>query len=214
MVLGCWTVSVWELPKCRWVLTSFFSLPRFLLMMGVLFCCGAGFFIRRRMYPPPLVEEPTFNVSYTRQPVNTASGQKTSIKQISLMSYICQGIEKNMFFWGEGVCILRTGGFWIGIALHWTTQSPPVMNEVLPSKWHRSAAVHNSIYETQDSWTLSSLLLWFLVSLQQCPREWKENSECSLCSVDEMIDTPNQQWYFFKFLHVRNLKKKKSFKYH
>ncbi|KAJ8374841.1 hypothetical protein SKAU_G00054210 [Synaphobranchus kaupii] len=24
-----------------------------LLMMGVLFCCGAGFFIRRRMYPPP-----------------------------------------------------------------------------------------------------------------------------------------------------------------
>ncbi|CAJ0917561.1 unnamed protein product [Ranitomeya imitator] len=26
-----------------------------------------GFFIRRRMYPPLLVEEPTFNVSYTRQ---------------------------------------------------------------------------------------------------------------------------------------------------
>ncbi|XP_048806468.1 vesicular, overexpressed in cancer, prosurvival protein 1 isoform X4 [Tympanuchus pallidicinctus] len=48
----------------------------FLLMMGVLFCCGAGFFIRRRMYPPPLVEEPTFNVSYTRQPVNTASGSQ------------------------------------------------------------------------------------------------------------------------------------------
>ncbi|XP_075684350.1 WW domain binding protein VOPP1 [Rhinoderma darwinii] len=39
----------------------------FLLMMGVLFCCGAGFFIRRRMYPPLIVEEPTFNVSYTRQ---------------------------------------------------------------------------------------------------------------------------------------------------
>ncbi|XP_051839991.1 vesicular, overexpressed in cancer, prosurvival protein 1 isoform X2 [Antechinus flavipes] len=49
-------------------------LERFLLMMGVLFCCGAGFFIRRRMYPPPLVEEPTFNVSYTRQPTNPAAG--------------------------------------------------------------------------------------------------------------------------------------------
>uniref|UniRef100_A0A8C0QKF0 WW domain binding protein VOPP1 n=1 Tax=Canis lupus familiaris TaxID=9615 RepID=A0A8C0QKF0_CANLF len=47
---------------------------RFLLMMGVLFCCGAGFFIRRRMYPPPLIEEPAFNVSYTRQPPNPAPG--------------------------------------------------------------------------------------------------------------------------------------------
>lgn len=46
----------------------------FLLMMGVLFCCGAGFFIRRRMYPPPLIEEPAFNVSYTRQPPNPAPG--------------------------------------------------------------------------------------------------------------------------------------------
>ncbi|KAM6201445.1 WW domain binding protein VOPP1 isoform 2-T2 [Rhynchocyon petersi] len=46
----------------------------FLLMMGVLFCCGAGFFIRRRMYPPPLIEEPAFNVSYTRQPPNPAAG--------------------------------------------------------------------------------------------------------------------------------------------
>lgn len=39
--------------------------------MGVLFCCGAGFFIRRRMYPSPLSEEPAFNVSFTRQPVST-----------------------------------------------------------------------------------------------------------------------------------------------
>ncbi|NP_001308175.1 WW domain binding protein VOPP1 isoform 8 [Homo sapiens] len=46
----------------------------FLLMMGVLFCCGAGFFIRRRMYPPPLIEEPAFNVSYTRQPPNPGPG--------------------------------------------------------------------------------------------------------------------------------------------
>ncbi|KAI1889015.1 hypothetical protein AGOR_G00174700 [Albula goreensis] len=42
-----------------------------LLMMGVLFCCGAGFFIRRRLYPSPLSEEPAFNVSFTRQPVTT-----------------------------------------------------------------------------------------------------------------------------------------------
>ncbi|KAK3571608.1 hypothetical protein QTP86_015345, partial [Hemibagrus guttatus] len=42
-----------------------------LLMMGVLFCCGAGFFIRRRMYPSPLSEEPAFNVSFTRHPVST-----------------------------------------------------------------------------------------------------------------------------------------------
>ncbi|XP_053570525.1 vesicular, overexpressed in cancer, prosurvival protein 1 [Bombina bombina] len=48
----------------------------FLLMMGFLFCCGAGFFIRRRMYPPMLVEEPTFNVSYTRQPVGPPAPQQ------------------------------------------------------------------------------------------------------------------------------------------
>ncbi|KAG5850928.1 vesicular, overexpressed in cancer, prosurvival protein 1-like [Anguilla anguilla] len=46
-----------------------------LLMMGVLFCCGAGFFIRRRMYPSPLSEEPAFNVSFTRQPVTTPGSQ-------------------------------------------------------------------------------------------------------------------------------------------
>lgn len=40
-------------------------------MMGVLFCCGAGFFIRRRMYPSPLRDEPAFNVSFTRHPVTT-----------------------------------------------------------------------------------------------------------------------------------------------
>ncbi|XP_035981046.1 vesicular, overexpressed in cancer, prosurvival protein 1 isoform X4 [Fundulus heteroclitus] len=42
-----------------------------LLMMGVLFCCGAGFFIRRRMYPSHLRDEPNFNVSFTRHPVTT-----------------------------------------------------------------------------------------------------------------------------------------------
>ncbi|XP_029955881.1 LOW QUALITY PROTEIN: vesicular, overexpressed in cancer, prosurvival protein 1 [Salarias fasciatus] len=46
-----------------------------LLMMGVLFCCGAGFFIRRRMYPSPLRDEPAFNVSFTPPPVTTPAGQ-------------------------------------------------------------------------------------------------------------------------------------------
>ncbi|XP_046880020.1 vesicular, overexpressed in cancer, prosurvival protein 1 [Hypomesus transpacificus] len=50
-----------------------------LLMMGVLFCCGAGFFIRRRMYPSPLSEDPAFNVSFTRQPVTTPVSQQPSM---------------------------------------------------------------------------------------------------------------------------------------
>uniref|UniRef100_A0A673C314 WW domain binding protein VOPP1 n=1 Tax=Sphaeramia orbicularis TaxID=375764 RepID=A0A673C314_9TELE len=45
-------------------------------MMGVLFCCGAGFFIRRRMYPSPLREEPAFNVSFTRHPVTSPVSQQ------------------------------------------------------------------------------------------------------------------------------------------
>ncbi|GAA6107113.1 vesicular, overexpressed in cancer, prosurvival protein 1 [Tachysurus ichikawai] len=51
-----------------------------LLMMGVLFCCGAGFFIRRRMYPSPLSEEPSFNVSFTRHPVSTPVSQQPGIQ--------------------------------------------------------------------------------------------------------------------------------------
>nr|KAF6419683.1 VOPP1 WW domain binding protein [Rousettus aegyptiacus] len=43
-------------------------------MMGVLFCCGAGFFIRRRVNPPPLTDEPAFSVSYTPQPAAPAPG--------------------------------------------------------------------------------------------------------------------------------------------
>ncbi|KAJ8777076.1 hypothetical protein J1605_014856 [Eschrichtius robustus] len=42
--------------------------------MGMLFCCGAGFLIQRCMYPLPLIEEPAFNVSYTRQPPNPTPG--------------------------------------------------------------------------------------------------------------------------------------------
>ncbi|XP_061569518.1 WW domain binding protein VOPP1 isoform X2 [Cololabis saira] len=47
-----------------------------LLMMGVLFCCGAGLFIRRRIYPSPLTEEPAFNVSFTRHPANSPVSQQ------------------------------------------------------------------------------------------------------------------------------------------
>ncbi|KAI3355525.1 hypothetical protein L3Q82_017903 [Scortum barcoo] len=52
-----------------------------LLMMGVLFCCGAGFFIRRRMYPSPLRDEPAFNVSFTRHPVTTPVSQQPGSMQ-------------------------------------------------------------------------------------------------------------------------------------
>lgn len=55
---------------------------RFLLMMGVLFCCGAGFFIRRRLHPPQMTDEPPFTVGFTRQPVNTTGCQTTASKYI------------------------------------------------------------------------------------------------------------------------------------
>lgn len=47
-----------------------------LLMMGVLFCCGAGFFIRRRMGPSSLRDEPAFNVSFTRHPATSPVSQQ------------------------------------------------------------------------------------------------------------------------------------------
>ncbi|KAM7390842.1 hypothetical protein PAMA_008842 [Pampus argenteus] len=52
-----------------------------LLMMGVLFCCGAGFVIRRRMYPSPLRDEPAFNVSFTRHPVTSPVSQQPGSMQ-------------------------------------------------------------------------------------------------------------------------------------
>ncbi|XP_037549784.1 vesicular, overexpressed in cancer, prosurvival protein 1 [Nematolebias whitei] len=54
-----------------------------LLMMGVLFCCGAGFFIRRRMYPYPLRDEPAFNVSFTRHTITTPVSQQPGSLQAS-----------------------------------------------------------------------------------------------------------------------------------
>ncbi|KAL0966126.1 hypothetical protein UPYG_G00291220 [Umbra pygmaea] len=56
-----------------------------LLMMGVLFCCGAGIFIRRRMPPSPLPED-TFNVSFTRHPM-TAPG----LQQPAMQNYAESG---------------------------------------------------------------------------------------------------------------------------
>ncbi|XP_040023588.1 WW domain binding protein VOPP1 [Gasterosteus aculeatus] len=52
-----------------------------LLMMGVLFCCGAGFFVRRRMYPSPLRDEPAFNVSFTRHPATSPVSQQPGSMQ-------------------------------------------------------------------------------------------------------------------------------------
>ncbi|CAB1326292.1 unnamed protein product [Coregonus sp. 'balchen'] len=54
-----------------------------LLMMGVLFCCGAGFFIRRRINPSPLPED-TFNVSFTRHPM-------TGLQQPGMQNYGASG---------------------------------------------------------------------------------------------------------------------------
>ncbi|KAJ4925137.1 hypothetical protein JOQ06_017874 [Pogonophryne albipinna] len=50
-----------------------------LLMMGVLFCCGAGFIMRRRMYPSPLRDD--FNVSFTRHPANSPVSQQPGAMQ-------------------------------------------------------------------------------------------------------------------------------------
>ncbi|KAL3041076.1 hypothetical protein OYC64_011959 [Pagothenia borchgrevinki] len=50
-----------------------------LLMMGVLFCCGAGFIVRRRMYPSPLRDD--FNVSFTRHPANSPVSQQPGAMQ-------------------------------------------------------------------------------------------------------------------------------------
>lgn len=51
----------------------------FLLMMGVLVCCGVSCFICRCMYPPPLIQEPVYNLSYTIQPPNPAAGTQQSV---------------------------------------------------------------------------------------------------------------------------------------
>ncbi|XP_030629046.1 vesicular, overexpressed in cancer, prosurvival protein 1-like [Chanos chanos] len=49
-----------------------------LLMLGILFCCGAGFFIRRRMHTAPLPEQPDINVSYSRYPLTAPGLQQQS----------------------------------------------------------------------------------------------------------------------------------------
>lgn len=52
-----------------------------LLMLGVVFCCGAGFFLRRRMYPSPLPDDPaSFNVHFTRQPITASALQQNGLQ--------------------------------------------------------------------------------------------------------------------------------------
>lgn len=65
------TVTEAVLMRVGGVTGAVFGSFRVLLMMAVLFCCGAGFFIRRRMYPYPLRDEPAFNVSFTRHTITT-----------------------------------------------------------------------------------------------------------------------------------------------
>ncbi|KAJ0022782.1 hypothetical protein NQD34_014916 [Periophthalmus magnuspinnatus] len=65
-----------------------------LLMMAVLFCCGAGFFIRRRMYPSPLRDEPAFNVSFTRHPVNSPVSQQPG----SVHAYRMSGVPEPVVY--------------------------------------------------------------------------------------------------------------------
>ncbi|XP_062336695.1 WW domain binding protein VOPP1-like isoform X2 [Osmerus eperlanus] len=51
------------------------------LMLGVVFCCGAGVFLRRRMYPSPIPDEPnSFNVHFTRQPITTSGLQRNVLQ--------------------------------------------------------------------------------------------------------------------------------------
>uniref|UniRef100_A0A3B4ALR0 WW domain binding protein VOPP1 n=1 Tax=Periophthalmus magnuspinnatus TaxID=409849 RepID=A0A3B4ALR0_9GOBI len=73
-----------------------------LLMMAVLFCCGAGFFIRRRMYPSPLRDEPAFNVSFTRHPVNspgiTALAYVLSQQPGSVHAYRMSGVPEPVVY--------------------------------------------------------------------------------------------------------------------
>ncbi|XP_069768827.1 WW domain binding protein VOPP1 isoform X4 [Narcine bancroftii] len=75
--LSFWTKTLSEAESYY---SAFKRQERFLLMMGVLFCCGAGFFIRRRLHPPQMTDDPPFTVGFTRQPVNTTGCQTTGKK--------------------------------------------------------------------------------------------------------------------------------------
>lgn len=106
-------------------------------MMGVLFCCGAGFFIRRRMYPSPLRDETAFNVSFTRHPVNSpgpaGSGSEPSVRV-------------RLFFWrfekkrpGCTNCVLSSGpsvsqqpGSMQGFGVNGMAGADPVLNMAHP----------------------------------------------------------------------------------
>ncbi|XP_072109726.1 WW domain binding protein VOPP1 isoform X2 [Mobula birostris] len=72
---------------CWYVDAGYPTYFMFLLMMGVLFCCGAGFFIRRRLHPPQMTDDPPFTVGFTRQPVNTTGCQTTGNTQSGMQYY-------------------------------------------------------------------------------------------------------------------------------
>uniref|UniRef100_A0A3B5AW29 WW domain binding protein VOPP1 n=1 Tax=Stegastes partitus TaxID=144197 RepID=A0A3B5AW29_9TELE len=81
-----------------------------LLMMGVLFCCGAGFFIRRRMYPSPLRDEPAFNVSFTRHPVTTP-GTTACLTCVPYPPAVTDssGVQQTPTLWAEATLLRRPG---------------------------------------------------------------------------------------------------------
>ncbi|XP_069768823.1 WW domain binding protein VOPP1 isoform X2 [Narcine bancroftii] len=82
--LSFWTKTLSEAESYY---SAFKRQERFLLMMGVLFCCGAGFFIRRRLHPPQMTDDPPFTVGFTRQPVNTTGCQTTGNNQSGMQYY-------------------------------------------------------------------------------------------------------------------------------
>ncbi|TRY89167.1 hypothetical protein DNTS_018080 [Danionella cerebrum] len=51
-----------------------------LLMLALLFCCGAGFCIRRRIFSSALREEPAFNVSFTRHTLSAPVSQQPVVQ--------------------------------------------------------------------------------------------------------------------------------------
>lgn len=89
------------------------------------------------MYPPPLVEEPTFNVSYTRQPVNTASGQRLLSKQLWFLT-LTQAFEEGGF--GGGLALF-------GIWAKQTMQPPPVRSGIF--YFSNTIVQQKSGFETQ-----------------------------------------------------------------
>ncbi|XP_051554328.1 vesicular, overexpressed in cancer, prosurvival protein 1 [Myxocyprinus asiaticus] len=51
-----------------------------LLMIGILCCCSAGYFIRRRLHLSSLPEAPDFKVAFTRHPIISPGPRQTGFQ--------------------------------------------------------------------------------------------------------------------------------------